>query len=191
MRNLKGMSKNILMIKHDYDIMLKNHEVGRKMQILRQRAPGPVYFAHFDNDVIIISLWAKIIMVATQIREQMSGPDLYVLTVEFLALKKTGFSKKKIFPKKKKKILPFFYATFQCGRYNVFKFFFFFFFDHKKLKKPPSKVAHNRPKPFLRQSSPGHSPQPRSSFPFYKKSNAILSLLLSALNIAIVYRAFL
>ena len=35
------------------------------------------------------------------------------------------------------------------------------------------------PDPFLRQSSPGHSPQPRSSFPFYKKSNAILSLLLS------------
>ena len=56
---------------------------------------------------------------------------------------------------------------------------FFFFFDHKKLKKPPSKVAHNRPKPFLRQSSPGHSPQPRSSFPFYKKSIATLSLLLS------------
>ena len=63
---------------------------------------------------------------------------------------------------------------------QCFQFFFLFFFDHKKLKKPPSKVAHNRPKPFLRQSSPGHSPQPRSSFPFYKKSNAILSLLLSA-----------
>ena len=30
-----------------------------------------------------------------QIREQMSGPDLYVLTVVFLALTKTGFSEKK------------------------------------------------------------------------------------------------
>jgi hypothetical protein len=106
------------------------------------------------------------------------GPLL--ITVLFLALKKTGFSKKKNSSQKKNIFfLPFFYATFQCGRYNVFKFFFFFFFDHKKLKKPPSKVAHNRPKPFLRQSSPGHSPQPRSSFPFYKKSNAILSLFLS------------
>jgi hypothetical protein len=38
---------------------------------------------------------------------------------------------------------PFFYATFQCGRYNVFKFFVFF--AHKKLKKPPSKVTHNQP----------------------------------------------
>ena len=37
-----------------------------------------------------------------QIREQMSGPDFYVLTVGFLALKKTVFSeKKKFFPKKK------------------------------------------------------------------------------------------
>ena len=36
---------------------------------------------------------------------------------------------------------------------------------------------HNNPSP---KSSPGHSPQPRSLFPFYKKSNAILSLLLSA-----------
>ena len=54
-----------------------------------------------------------------------------------------------------KKKIPFFYATFQCGRYNVFKkFFLFFFFDHKKLKKPPSKVAHNWPKPFFPQPSP-------------------------------------
>ena len=71
----------------------------------------------------------------------MSGPDLYVLTVGFLALKKTVFSEKKISSQKKIFIfLPFFYATFQCGRYNVFNFFFFF--SHKNLKKPPSKVAH-------------------------------------------------
>jgi hypothetical protein len=43
--------------------------------------------------------------------------------VEFLALKKTGFSeiKNSSQKKKKKKILPFFHATFQCGRYNVSK----------------------------------------------------------------------
>ena len=34
-----------------------------------------------------------------QIREQMSVPDLYVLTVAFLALKKTGFSKIENFSK--------------------------------------------------------------------------------------------
>ena len=31
-----------------------------------------------------------------QIREQMSGPDLHVFTLKFLALKKTGFSPLKI-----------------------------------------------------------------------------------------------
>ena len=45
-----------------------------------------------------------------------------------------------------KKKLPFFYANFQCGRYNVFKICFF---PQKKLKKPSSKVAHNRPKKML------------------------------------------
>ena len=36
---------------------------------------------------------------------------------------------------------------------------FSFFFPHKKLKKPPSKVTHNRPIPFISQSSPAHSPE--------------------------------
>ena len=58
-----------------------------------------------------------------------------------------------------KKITPFFYATFQCGCFNVFKKKFVFVFSHKKLKKPPSKVAHNRPKPFISQSSPAHGPE--------------------------------
>merc|ERR1712008_83004 len=49
--------------------------------------------------------------------------------------KKTGFSEKKILPKNKKNFfLPFFYATFQCGRYNVFEFFFFFFCPQKVEK---------------------------------------------------------
>ena len=69
----------------------------------------------------------------------MSGPDLYVLTVVFLALKKTVFSEKKNSSQKQNFFfLPFFYATFQCGRYNVFKKKKF---AHKKLKTPPSKVA--------------------------------------------------
>ena len=43
----------------------------------------------------------------SQIREQMLVPDLHVLTLEF----HSNFS-------------PFFYATFQCGRYDIIKFFF-------------------------------------------------------------------
>ena len=53
----------------------------------------------------------------------------------------------------------------------------------KKWKNRPKKLLIIGPDPFLRQSSPGHSPQPRSSFPFYKKSNAILSLLLSGVTL--------
>ena len=41
---------------------------------------------------------------------------------------------------------------------------------HKKLKKPPSKVAHNRPKPFLTQPSPSHSQQPKIDFSYYEIS---------------------
>ena len=54
--------------------------------------------------------------------------------------------KQKISPPPKKKYLPFFYATFQCGRYNVFKCFFF---DYKKLKKTPSKVAQKNSNPLF------------------------------------------
>ena len=68
------------------------------------------------------------------------------------------FLKKKILPQKKKIFFTFFLCNFsvrtlQCIQKKIF------FFAHKKLKKPPSKVAHNRPKPFISQSSPAHSPQ--------------------------------
>ena len=41
------------------------------------------------------------------------------------------------------KILTLFYATFQCGRYNLKKILKNIFFAHEKLKKLPKKVAHN------------------------------------------------
>ena len=66
--------------------------------------------------------------------------------------------KKKKFQKKNKKILPLFYATFQCGRYSVFKKKLKIFFDPKKVKKQASKVAHNRPRPFYFTVQP--RPQP-------------------------------
>ena len=46
-----------------------------------------IFFQKFQTVVICTYL-------IPQIREQMSGPDLYVLTVVFLALKKTVFSEK-------------------------------------------------------------------------------------------------
>ena len=78
--------------------------------------------------------------------QQKSVPDLYVLTVAFLALK-NGFSEKKNFPPKKFFFWPFFNATFQCGRYNVFKKILNFFFATQNIEKLPKKVAHNPTRP--------------------------------------------
>ena len=77
----------------------------------------------------------------SQYSQQYSVPDLFVYALAFLALRKMFFpSVKNTFPPKKK--IPFFYATFQFGSYNVFKKKFY---AHKKLKKSHSKVAHNWP----------------------------------------------
>ena len=68
------------------------------------------------------------------------------------------FLKKKISPQKIKKILPFFYATFQCGCYGVFKKKLKYFFDPERA----SKVAHNRPRPFyftVQARPTAHSPE--------------------------------
>ena len=69
----------------------------------------------------------------SQIRKQMSGPDLHVFTLKLLSLKKILWKG--------------YYATCQCRRYSVFK---------KIWKK-------NWPSPyyFTAQPSPNHSPQPR------------------------------
>ena len=83
-------------------------------------------------------------------------------TLKFLALKKNCFSEKKKSSPKKYFFLPFFNATFQCGRYGVFKKNLKFFFDPEKVKKQASKVAHNRPRPsyFTVQPRPtAHSPE--------------------------------
>ena len=88
---------------------------------------------------------------ASQIREQILVPDLYVFTVESVVYKKKVFFmfSGSIFFK------IFFYATFQCGRYNVKKIILKqSFFAHEKLKKTPKKVAHNRPKPLYSTVQP-------------------------------------
>ena len=68
-------------------------------------------------------------------------PDLHVLTLKL-------HSKKKI---------PFFYATFQCGRYGVFKKNLKFFFDPEKVNGP-QKLLIIGPDPFISQSSPDQRP---------------------------------
>jgi hypothetical protein len=68
------------------------------------------------------------------------------------------FLKKKNSKKKRKIYLPFFNATFQCGRYGVFKKKIKVFFDPEKVKKRASKVAHNRPRLFFPTVQP--RPQP-------------------------------
>ena len=62
----------------------------------------------------------------TQNSQQKSVPDLNVLTVAFLPLKKYFFLKKKI---------PFFNAAFQFRCCGVFKKIRRNFFDHEKVKK--------------------------------------------------------
>ena len=101
-----------------------------------------------------------------QIREQMVVPDLYVFTIKFHSnfslYKKDKNMKIRIFQKNKYFFLPLFYATFQCGRYDIFKKKFKFFFDPEKVKKPASKVAHNWSRPFYFTVQPrptAHSPE--------------------------------
>jgi hypothetical protein len=81
-------------------------------------------------------------------------------TLKLLAYKKRKKQRKKIPPQKN------FVYLFSMQLFSaVAKMFsdFFFLFAHKKLKKPFIKVAHNRPKPFISQSSPAqptaHSPE--------------------------------
>ena len=95
----------------------------------------------------------------SQIREQMLVPDLHVLytqiTHKFETIKKDKNMKKENFPKKTKKKYLF---SMQLFRADATMFSIFNFFSHKKMKKPPSKVAHNRPKPFFKTVQP--RPQP-------------------------------
>ena len=93
----------------------------------------------------------------------MSVPDLFVLTVAFLALKKWFFWKKK-FPKKMFVFYLFFYATFQCGRYGVFKKNLKKILTPKKWKNGPQKLLIIGPDPLISQSSPDQRPTAQNWF---------------------------
>ena len=86
--------------------------------------------------------------------QQRTHQRVLVLTLKFLALKKTGFS-----PVKNTSqdffdfLLPLFYATFQCGHYNIFKKILNLFFAHENIRKRASKVAHNRSQTFFHRTA--------------------------------------
>ena len=108
----------------------------------------------------------------------MSGPNLHVFTLKFLALKTTRF-----FPHKKNTFhnffdfcLPLFNANFQ------FKKKFELFFVHKNFKKRASKLLKIGPDPFISQSRPDHSPQPRIDFSHYEISGPDICCLICALQ---------
>ena len=114
--------------------------------------------------------WSTGICVKSQTRQQTSGRDLYVFTVELLALKKLFFS---FFLGRNIMFLIFFYifyyATIQCGRYGIFKKNLKYFFDPEKLKKPLKKVAHNVAQTLLLHSpAQANGPQPKIDFPYYE-----------------------
>ena len=98
------------------------------------------------------------------------------------------FLKKKIFPPQIFFFLPFFYATFQCGRYGVFKIFLKYFFDPEKVKKRASKVAHNRPRPFYFTVQPRPMAQSPELIFHIMKSRDQTSVLLSVAQTALKFK---
>ena len=84
--------------------------------------------------------------------------------MESVANLKKKKRKKRLKPEKK---IPknLFYATFQYGRYSVFKNFLkIIFFDPEKVKKLSSKVAHNRLRPFYSTVQPRTQPTAQNWF---------------------------
>ena len=90
---------------------------------------------------------------------------LHSNSTQILALKKMVFLKKKNLSKKKFFFfLPFFYATFQCGRYGIIKKKFKYFFDPENWKNGPQKLLIIGPDPFISQSSPDQRPTAQNWF---------------------------
>ena len=98
-----------------------------------------------------------------QIREQMSRPDLHVFTFKFLALKN--------FPKFFWRLVTFILCNFSVRTLKYFQKNFKLIFCTQKLKKNgPQKLLIIGPDPFIPQSSPGHSPQPKIDSPYHEIS---------------------
>ena len=79
------------------------------------------------------------------------------------------------------KILTLFYATFQCGRYNVKKIQKKFFLPMKNWKNHPKKLLRIGPDHFFPLTSQGHSPQPKIDFPYHEISGPDICSLICVL----------
>ena len=80
------------------------------------------------------------------------------------------------------KILTLFYATFQCGRYNVKKIQKKFFLPMKNWKNHPKKLLRIGPDHFFPLTSQGHSPQPKIDFPYHEISGPDICSLICDLE---------
>ena len=111
----------------------------------------------FDLYVIyLINLMIRIVWWIIQLRHciVILSQDIYCLTIFFSPKKNWVFHFFGLKKKLSKFFLSNYYATFQCGRYSIFKKIF----DPEKVKKRASKVAHNRPNSFFFTVQP--RPQP-------------------------------
>ena len=114
---------------------------------------------------------------------------LHSNSTQILALKKNGFSEKKNFPPPQK---IFFFHLFSMQLFSadamVFsKKFKKIFLTPKKWKNGPQKLLIIGPDPFISQSSPDHSPQPRIDFSYYEISGPdICSLICATIMVSVV-----
>ena len=140
-----------------------------------------VYPICFINKVLII-FW--ILRANLSPTDACSRPLCYTLKV--LAYKKRQKHEEKKNPPPQKKIV----YLFSMQLFSAVATMFSKKISYKKLKKPPSKVAHNRPKPFISQSSPAHSAKPRFDFSYHKMSGTSICSLICAITcrILIEYR---
>ena len=102
--------------------LVSSFHIGLK-DILKEK---PCLFAICLFDLGLRHIGRLAYLQAETLEETIESGPLCITDLR-LAYKKRLKNKNKIFPKNKIFFfLPFFYATFQCGRYNVFNFFFFF-----------------------------------------------------------------
>ena len=116
----------------------------------------------------------------------MSGAYLHVFTLKFLALKKLVFSPhKKCFPKFFWLLFTFILCNFSVRTLKYFqKKNWINFLSIKTLKNWPQKLLIIGPDPFISQSSPDRSPQPRINFSYYEISGPdICSLICACSNV--------
>jgi hypothetical protein len=106
--------------------------------------------------------------------QQRTDQRVLVLTLNFLALKKT------VFPPVKNTSL--FSLQLFSADATIFSKKFEFIFAPENIKKRTSKVAHNQPQTFFSQYWPGCPNQPRIDFSYYKYVPRLICLIICVVN---------